>query len=244
MTDNSADVRDCVFCAIVAGDSEANWEVGPGAESSRTVDLAGNAKVVSFHNRLKWARIMLLVIPTEHMTQKEFWSSSVLVDAARLAVDMGDKHCADDGYRVISNFGKVAHQSQDHAHLHVVSGISLLIDDATETSDGSKLNTMLAENSHLAATEYRVEDVPFAVKLSPVPPAIQREMWRSQHLLSVSQAAAGISAKYSPDGFRLISSFDPRPSRDSAPEASVEPQPGSNPAGLFLFGGGQLGLYV
>jgi hypothetical protein len=40
---------------------------------------------------------------------------------------------------------------------------------------------------------------------------------------------------HSPNGFRLMSSFD---------ASSIDTPGGSNPASLYLLGGGQLGLYV
>ena len=95
---------DCIFCAIVSGKAEARWEARPDGGAG-----GDGSRVVCFHNQLKWARVMLLIVPVRHMTQWELWSSDVLVDAAVLAVEMGDKHCGDDGYRVISNFGRVAH---------------------------------------------------------------------------------------------------------------------------------------
>ncbi len=83
--------------------------------------------------------------------------------------------------------------------------------------------------------EYDVEDTPFAAKISPTNNRSQRELWRSEQILEISRAALNTSMRYSPNGFRLMSSFEP--ASRSALEAS-------NPAGLFLLGGGQLGLYV
>jgi len=231
---------DCVFCAIVAGDTNARWEVRPDAS-------APGATVACFHNQLKWARVMLLIVPTRHMTQKEFWSSHVLVDAASLAVKMGDKHCKDDGYRVISNFGRVAHQSQAHAHMHVVSGTSRQIREARQKSQNSRapgsIDSAIADPGagDLVVGEYDVDEAPFAVEISPLPsssesPVTQREFWGSERILRGSQAAQRIGGRYSAEGFRLLSSFDPARTADDPP--------GLNPASLFLLGGGQLGLYV
>lgn len=226
---------DCVFCEIVAGNAEASWEVRPDAGTT----------VVCFHNQLKWERVMLLIVPIRHMTQKEFWSSQVLVDAASLAVNMGDKHCANDGFRVISNFGRVAHQSQAHAHMHVVSGTSLQAEAATLTSQGS-----LAQGAHdvgsggLLIDEYEVDEVPFAVEVSPststtASPVTQRDFWDSEQILDASKAALSIGGRYSAEGYRLMSTFDP-----ASDDAGTNNMPGLNDAGLFLLGGGQLGLYV
>ena len=240
MTFELSESGDCVFCAIVAGDTNARWEVRPDAS-------APGATVACFHNQLKWARVMLLIVPTQHMTQTEFWSSHVLVDAASLAVKMGDEHCGGDGYRVISNFGRVAHQSQAHAHMHVVSGTSRQIREARRKSQNSRapgsIDSVIDDPGagNLVVGEYDVDEAPFAVEISPLPsssesPVTQREFWGSERILLGSQAAQRIGGRYSAEGFRLLSSFDPARTADDPP--------GLNPASLFLLGGGQLGLYV
>lgn len=236
MTAEFAGTRDCAFCAIVLGDTEATWVARPDSGTD----------VVCFHNQLKWARVMLLVIPTRHMTQLELWSSRTLIDAALLAVEMGEKHCGDEGFRVISNFGRVAHQSQVHGHLHVVSGTSVQIREANQKS---RLSSQ-AEDDDLVIDEYEIAEVPFAAQVSPAgsSPLSQREMWAGDQILAASRAAIQISEQHSPDGFRLMSSFDPVPGSGSgsaaASDSSVNTSAGNNPAGLFLLGGGQLGLYV
>lgn len=234
---------DCIFCAIVAGDADARWEARPedGAEGS-------GARVACFHNQLMWARVMLLIVPVQHMTQQDFWSSDVLADAASLAVKMGGKHCGDDGYRVISNFGRVAHQSQVHAHLHVVSGTSSQIDDAARlkenalATEGRGIDTVALSTGELVVEEYAVDDAPLAVEIAPAAATTQLDFWRSEQLLRASQIAFTIGEQFSPAGFRLVSSFDPVISGEHM--AGEKIAPGQNPASLFLLGGGQLGLYV
>jgi diadenosine tetraphosphate (Ap4A) HIT family hydrolase len=242
---------DCVFCGIVAGENPARWERRPGGGAP-----GDHGTVVCFHNQLKWARVMLLVIPSLHMTQREFWSSQVLLDAASLAVEMGDRHCGDEGYRVISNFGRVAHQSQVHAHLHVVSGTSRLIGEAVLTSQGEARipSTPGSDgvplpgepgNHGFVIDEYDVDETPFAVEISPVASLAQRELWASDRILEASRVALRISEQHSPRGFRLISSFDPGGEGAGTGTSMADSSPpGSNDAGLFLFGGGQLGLYI
>lgn len=171
---------------------------------------------------------MLLVIPTQHLTQWELWESDVLADAARLTVEMGDSHCGDEGFRAISNFGLQAHQSQVHGHIHVVSGTSRQIQSAEKIS-------RISENSTMQVNEYDLEDAPFAAGIDPAPAMTQREMWQSGKIVEASRTALATTAVHSPNGFRLMSSFEPSTSGRSA---------GENPASLFLLGGGQLGLYV
>ena len=207
----------CVFCSIVAGESEAKWEVSP----------SPGLRVVCFHNRLKWVRVMLLIIPSEHMTQREFWISDALRDAAEMAVEMGDTHCGSEGYRVISNFGLQAHQSQPHAHLHVISG------ESNSLRDG-KQKSALSVDSDLSVDEFDIAETPFAARISPAGSQTQRDMWRSDRILEAASTAMDVVESHSPEGFRLMSSFGPAASEDRSD---------SNQAGLFMLGGGQLGLY-
>ena len=68
---------------------------------------------------------MLLLIPKKHLLQEELWSSGPLLSKmGALAVEMGNQHCP-DGFRILSNFGGDAMQSQFHGHLHVIGGTHL-----------------------------------------------------------------------------------------------------------------------
>lgn len=68
---------------------------------------------------------MLLVIPKEHLAQDELWSSGDLLGKmGAMAAELGNKWCP-EGFRVLSNFGSDAMQSQLHAHLHVIGGTHL-----------------------------------------------------------------------------------------------------------------------
>ena len=100
---------DCTFCQIVAG-----------TLPSRQVyedDL-----FLAFQNQLDWVPVMLLVVPKEHLTQEELWGSGdLMARIGRLAVDLGTEHCP-GGFRILSNFGPDAVQTQHHGHLHVIGG--------------------------------------------------------------------------------------------------------------------------
>ena len=218
MTVDLSAKNSCVFCHIISGDSFAKWEKRP----------TNQTEAVCFHNRLKWAEVMLLVVPSKHMTQGELWSSSALIECARLAVEMGDKHCSQYGYRVIANFGRKAHQSQIHAHIHVVSGISRLVKESTFKSHIDKRNDLVME-------EYSIEETPFTARISSSTDTNQREMWSTELINTVAQEALRLSRQHTPDGYRLMASFDPSKKSLCA---------GNNPSELFLMGGGQLGLYV
>ncbi len=98
----------CVFCRIVEGKAPAEF-------------LHKEEDIVVIRNQLTWVRVMLLVMPTQHMSQKQLWESEAMARAAKVAVEMGETHCP-GGFRLLSNFGHQAMQSQSHAHLHVLGG--------------------------------------------------------------------------------------------------------------------------
>ena len=99
----------CTFCRIIAHEEPAEI-------------LFEDEQVVVFRNRLKWAPVMLVVVPTEHRTQEELWQR--LGRIGEVAVEMGRQHCP-NGYRLLSNVGADAMQSQHHGHVHVLGGTFL-----------------------------------------------------------------------------------------------------------------------
>ena len=101
----------CVFCDIVARRSPANIRYE-------------DKRVIVIDNVLQWAPLMLLVMPKGHMTQEQLWSNGMIQEIGRTAVAMGRRFCP-KGYRLISNFGRDAMQSQEHGHVHVLGGMHL-----------------------------------------------------------------------------------------------------------------------
>ena len=63
-------------------------------------------------------------VPREHMTQEQLWESDLLAEVGRVASEVGREHCP-NGYRLVSNAGWEAKQSQEHAHIHVLGGTFL-----------------------------------------------------------------------------------------------------------------------
>ena len=102
---------DCIFCRISAGQEPAKY---------RYLD----EDLMVIVNKLTWVPLMLLVMPRQHMTQMQVWSSDLLVRMGNLAVDMGAMY-APNGFRILSNFGRDGMQSQSHGHLHVIGGADL-----------------------------------------------------------------------------------------------------------------------
>jgi histidine triad (HIT) family protein len=101
----------CTFCEIVAR-----------REPARIV--YEDDDVMVFHNVLNWVPVMLLAVPKQHMLQYELWTSDVVGKVAKVAAEQGLQHCP-RGYRILSNIGGDAMQSQPHAHLHVIGGTFL-----------------------------------------------------------------------------------------------------------------------
>ena len=101
--------RSCIFCAIIARRSEAEI-------------LYEDDEVIVFRNRLHWVPVMLLAVPKRHLTNAEMWQD--LGRVGEVAVRMGREHCP-GGFRLLSNFGLDAMQSQEHAHVHIIGGTFL-----------------------------------------------------------------------------------------------------------------------
>jgi len=102
-------MQSCTFCRIVAHEEPADV-------------LYEDDDVMVFRNRLRWAPVMLLVVPKAHRSQEELWRA--LGRVGDVAVEMGLAHCP-NGFRLLSNFGFDAMQSQMHGHVHVLGGTFL-----------------------------------------------------------------------------------------------------------------------
>ena len=101
--------RHCTFCEIIARREPAEI-------------LYEDDEVIVFRNHLHWVPVMLLAAPKAHKTQAELWRDMGRV--GEIAVKMGRAHCP-NGFRLLSNFGYEAMQSQEHAHVHVLGGTFL-----------------------------------------------------------------------------------------------------------------------
>ncbi len=99
----------CVFCGVVTGTEPA------------TIYYQDD-QVMVIKNLLHWVPVMLLVLPKIHMTQEEFWLD--IQHAAQVAVTIGKEQCP-GGFRLLSNFGHDALQTQEHGHIHILGGVRL-----------------------------------------------------------------------------------------------------------------------
>lgn len=107
-----ANSKICTFCSIIEGKL-------PGRIRFHSKDI------VVFDNHLDWVPLMLLVSPVRHMTQAEMWMDNNLMgQVALIAAKLGQEY-APEGFRLLSNFGGHALQTQDHAHLHILGGENL-----------------------------------------------------------------------------------------------------------------------
>ncbi len=205
---------DSTFSRIVAGELPAKW-----------VSDEPDSPVVCFHNRLKWARVMLLVVPRDFMTQEDMWLDDVLQDALRLAVEVGEEHCP-EGFRVLSNFGRGAHQSQLHAHLHVISGLA-------ENIAAAKPLEEWQETDGTRVQRQDIDGVPHADLYRDDLSSSQFEFMTGEGAPNAAEAAIAHAKSFSATGFRLKANY----SMDTGGPRGGQP-------GLFMLGGGQLALYV
>ncbi|HLZ71122.1 MAG TPA: HIT domain-containing protein [Dehalococcoidia bacterium] len=102
--------RWCIFCRIIQRQEPADI-------------LYEDDDVLVFRNVLRWVPVMLLAVPKQHLSQSELWSS-MIGKVGPIAAKMGEQHCP-SGFRLLSNFGFDAMQSQEHGHIHVIGGTYL-----------------------------------------------------------------------------------------------------------------------
>lgn len=67
---------------------------------------------------------MLLVIPKQHMSRLEVWSSGLIKRMGSIATGLG-RMFSPNCFRILWNFGYDGLQSQSHGHLQVIGGAYL-----------------------------------------------------------------------------------------------------------------------
>ena len=100
----------CVFCEIIARREPGNIRYE-------------DDDVIVFDNRMRWTPVMMLAMLKQHVSQEELWEEH-MDKVGPIAIKMGKEHCP-NGYRLISNFGRDAMQSQSHGHIHILGGFYL-----------------------------------------------------------------------------------------------------------------------
>ncbi len=108
-------MEDCLFCKIAAGEIPSK-------------KIYEDDRVVAFYDIDPQAPVHFLVIPREHISgaDKITEENSAIVGhifavIAKVAKELG---CGDD-FRVVNNCGKLAGQTVNHLHFHVLAKRSL-----------------------------------------------------------------------------------------------------------------------
>ncbi len=232
MPNTGAAEFDCTFCRIVAGRAPARWVLAPDPDIQVRLNAGwapgrDGGGAACFANRLRWERVMLLVVPLGHLTQQEMWRGPGLGAVAKLAVEIGLRQCC-EGFRLLSNFGLAAHQSQSHAHMHIVSGIADDLDRAPRTD-----SPLSADSRPIRISEVADSSAPWTLVMAPEREESQIAFWESALLASAARKAVDFAEARSPAGYRFVANFLP----------ASEARHGGG-AGMYVQGGGQLGLYV
>jgi histidine triad (HIT) family protein len=106
---------DCLFCKIVAGDIPAD-----------VVHETGTT--LAFRDLDPQAPTHVLVVPRSHQPDAAALATAepeALVDLVNAAAAVAAQEGLGDGYRLVFNTGRAAHQTVFHVHLHVLGGRSM-----------------------------------------------------------------------------------------------------------------------
>lgn len=106
---------DCLFCKIVTGDVPADV-----VHSTETV--------LAFRDIEPQAPTHVLVVPRSHHANAADVAAAephVAVDMLSAAAEIAAQEGLGEGYRLVYNTGRAAHQTVFHAHLHVLGGRSM-----------------------------------------------------------------------------------------------------------------------
>ena len=102
----------CTFCEIVAGRLPSR-------------KIREDDDILVFRNRLDWFPVQALLVPKDHMTQRDLWNKGrLMARIGEMAVELGEEMCP-NGYRIVSNFGHDALQTELHGHVHLIGGADL-----------------------------------------------------------------------------------------------------------------------
>jgi len=107
-----AEVPDCIFCKIAAGEIPAKIE-------------HADEDIVAFHDINAAAPVHLLVIPRRHiasLAETTDAEAPLLGRIVSVARQLAAKFELDSGYRVVINCREDGGQSVPHIHLHLLGG--------------------------------------------------------------------------------------------------------------------------
>jgi histidine triad (HIT) family protein len=103
---------DCLFCKIVSKDVPAQV-------------VLDRDDVLAFRDVNPQAPTHVLVIPKQHLASLEAVTdqhAALLASLVSAANEVARTDGVAGGYRLVTNIGRVAGQSVDHLHLHVLGG--------------------------------------------------------------------------------------------------------------------------
>jgi histidine triad (HIT) family protein len=103
---------DCLFCKIVSGEVPADV-------------VHATDTTVAFRDIEPQAPTHVLVVPRSHHANAADLAAAepgVAVDMLGAAAAVAAQEDLGDGYRLVYNTGRAAHQTVFHAHLHVLGG--------------------------------------------------------------------------------------------------------------------------
>ena len=105
-------MQDCLFCKIARGEI-------PSKKVYEDEDL------FAFRDIRPLAPVHFMIIPKEHVDslyEANMGQHRALGKMLAMAGELARKEGANDGFRVIINTGRVAHQEVYHLHMHVIGG--------------------------------------------------------------------------------------------------------------------------
>jgi histidine triad (HIT) family protein len=104
---------ECLFCRILSGELAST-------------KVHEDDRVVAFRDIAPRAPIHILIVPREHIASAAELDESngpllgrLFAVAAELARSEG---IADEGYRIVTNVGRLGGQTVDHLHFHLLGG--------------------------------------------------------------------------------------------------------------------------
>ena len=103
---------DCIFCKIVRGEIPAR-------------KVHEDELVLAFHDVRPQAPVHLLLVTKAHIPtlyEADMRHAEALGRMLALAGELARKEGAAEGFRIIINTGRVAHQEVYHVHMHVLGG--------------------------------------------------------------------------------------------------------------------------
>jgi len=109
-------MNDCIFCKIGAGQVKATL-------------VYEDDRVVAFRDAHPQAPVHILIIPKEHIDRVSALTEQTLplvVNIHRAAIKIAEQEgIINDGFRLVTNSGKMSGQTVNHLHYHLMAGRKL-----------------------------------------------------------------------------------------------------------------------